>query len=1405
MEDFGEYRGNVAGSQHSGHVEEHQRRNTEPGNWSKVDTYETDGGRGRVYEEHGQYETGPKRVRYYRRNYTSSYSSGGPVGTVDVQKEMEKLHREIQSESRNVHHMSTAGFGEHQTSESTVFGHQAGHAQRLTSASLSDQDFVEKLRLAPTQSTFGTGSHSAYERHHEAGYVTKVHAVPTSASQVDTSYGRNSLRREEEQRRFNEFRQSEYADGHRSRVISNEMNHGDVGQNMYNQHAILTPGASSQASHFREEWSSSSHARESTGPHFTQQSQQDYRNQYGNRHNSYHSGQHQTHVSEQREAGYNSVHDVKPEKLVNGLLDLGQGADCAQETQQVQYRTQYHRNYKRGARFEEFPDSQQQQQSEDLTQQNQEFGQLQQEKGDDLSQQTGQFHDTQQALGKLEFGQQSEDLTQQTTGQLEFGSQSEDLTQQNEDLTQQTMGQLEIGSQQHQQHLEDLTQQNEDLTQQTTGNLEFGNKEEQQYQQHPGDFTQQNEDLTQQTTGKLEFGGQEQQQHQQHSGDFTQQNEDLHQETIGRLEFGNQEQQQNQQHSEDFTQQNEDLIQQRTGKLEFGNQEQQQHQQHLEDFTQQNEDLTQQTMGKLEFGQQTQQRRSSQRSIDSQRFEDLKQPESDDLHQQTTGKLEFGQQIQQQPYPQKPTRNQHLEDLTHSSEADDLTQHTGGKVEFGQQTENDGLPQQPIGSLEFGRRPQNPWTPYTNQHTNDFDRTRGKLEFGQRPHALHVPRYDPNVDSWTQQTSGHDDSTQQTGSHDDFTQQTGGHDDFTQQTGGFDDFTQQTGSHDDLTQQTGRHDDFTQQTGTHDDFAQQTGRHDDFTQQTSGHDDFTQQIGKLEFSGQQQHLPKLYQSNYPTDFRHQTEGSQFGQQQHTTYSHYSQLDRTGGLNQAEQQRVGKLEMGQQTQDYHPWAPSRNQAMEDLSENSEDLTQQVGKWEFGPYQRRPYRPYPTEESRQGEGDTQKQDNIPQMGFGQTSDQTVTSESQQGVHTDNVSRPKPAQKPKPRPRYSQPGQAQVYHRLDHNQNSEQHRQDNMQTVSKPTDQHTQTPETPEEGDTPVIDFSPSDVDIEVDNDDVLSEKIRGDQGQQTTTATTTDKPKDMGQQTQVNTFDMNRGHADHSNWLHKSNDATVGWQWHYTYHPSDLTNSELTPGYHPGYGYPVSVPSKPGTTQPADERPNYDQNSEQESRPVQPIDHGNQHRPPPVGVKTSRRRPSWYFQQNNQYMQHTRNDGQHNIHGQDLWAQEQSQNSGYQQQNQQGTDEVQKAKEVGQLGSAPRQMEDDDGNKETTQRTIRIEPRILEAFGGGPYDGVHNDEIYGRITPKPSATLPPINNEDPWNVRVKPIEPVEIAVETTTEAIMEATAATEIPTEMPPPTFWGRLGNRITTTFDRARERARGIFG
>ncbi|KAL6442620.1 hypothetical protein ACFW04_002626 [Cataglyphis niger] len=729
--------------------------------------------------------------------------------------------------------------------------------------------------------------------------------------------------------------------------------------------------------------------------------------------------------------------------------------------------------------------------------------------------------------------------------------------------------------------------------------------------QQSEDFTQHDEDFTQQTEGQLEFG--QQTVDDQHLNDFTEQSEQV-QQTQG---------------SNHFTQTND--------KVNFG-----QHivgDKHLDDLTQQNEQFTQETEDQLEFGQQT---------VDNQHLtqhnEQLMQQDYDDLSQQS-GKLEFGQQT---------VSNQHLENLKQQTEqfetarSDDYTQQTVGKLEFGQQTDDT----------------QQQTEPFVQRATRSEDvtqQTSGKLEFGQQ----------------TINNQHLEDSTQQI----------------------IDKLKLQ--STDKPTNPKNQHlEEFDSE---------------DFSQQTSGHDDFTQHtMGQLEFGQQQSNNPKIGQ--YSEDF---------------TQSNEDLTQHVGGFDDFTQQ--GRLEYGQQREQSQKFSwPGYN------TRHSEHFSHQDG-WNADDLSQQSYQ-YPSYSNNNEQLEWQS-------GMPQKMEQDFT---QQTNDDDRQFATKPAPKPKPRQRYQK-----------------------HDSISSHTDGT----------DTNLDDiFKPIEVNPEADIDN-LQEKA--DQYSSRLTHSRSDHRSNINAQSQTSSiFDNEKENMDRLHWLHKSNDATVGLQWHYTYHPSDLTNIESSHNsYYPHHNVNSMSQQMEDTQQ------------QQQSRPFD-------------------------FNQQETQDKHTFEDAhvsqtsqaQHNEYNQQLESFQQTETPHFDSQFNQNSEQT-------PLRVIPLQNLQQTSMQTTEQTEHKIESRILEAYGGGPYDASRNDDIYRRVRPNPSATLPPLAGEDPWDIREKPKETIPWTVAntlsvantpnvrdaTTTEKTEITTQITEDITVEAPPSFWSRLGHKITRTYDKAKEKAKEYFG
>ncbi|XP_043520703.1 tanabin-like isoform X4 [Frieseomelitta varia] len=1444
LEDLGQYSGNSqviqqgASNLNTQISRKPYDTNTQSGNWSSVNSYKTDGGRGRVFEEDGQYVSGAQKVRYYKRNYTSNYSSsdGIPIpevtktGIQDIQQEMEKFHKEI---GKGFNQMSTADvIGSSNIGQTYVNTHdlstdninsdnhrgQNSYRSSLSTAHTEEHhsSHITNDHLPyrnPYQNTYDGNSYGTHEKHEE--YVQKpinqlINPTSgyTSVLTGNSGYNRNTFSGSTLQQQADNFQQAEMLDAQQSRISQTQTFLDNLRNSAQSQSSAIHSSTSGVVPHYKEHWSAS-HIKETSIPqhsiditHTNQQSDQYTNNQYDNRHNLYQGMQQRdNYLHQSKESGFTSGKKTLLQKLVTGTDTV----DCDYNSHS---NTQYQTKYKRSAKYDKQDEVQTHSNfNDDFTQQTGEF--------DDLTQQTGEFDD-QQTSGKPEFNQESQ-LYQSWTPYT-ANQQSEHITQQTteyDDLTQQTSGKLEFGQQSQQfyqsskphntnQQLEDFTQKTEehnDFTQQTSRNLELGQELQQSNQswtthtanQQLGDFIQQIgefDDLTQQTSGKLEFGQQSQQFYQsskphntnQQLEDFTQktgEHNDFTQQISGNLELGQELQQSNQswtthtanQQLGDFIQQTgefDDLTQQTSGKLEFGEQSQQFSQpwklhidnQELDDLTQKTrDDLTERTSGKFEFGQQSQQdwiphTANQQLGLTQQtgKFDDLTQQtrEFDDLTQQTSRNHELQQESQKFYQLQKPhTSNQELDNLTEKTRKyDDLTQQTSGKVEFGQQSqqshqardlqstiqqledliqktkEPDNLAQQ---SFSQGtQQSHHSWNLHNTiqqlkdliqktRKSDDFtQQTSGKLEFGQQSQQFYQSSKPHNTNQQldlTQQTSGKLEFGQQLQQpHQPWISRTADQEieDFTQKTGELNDFTQQTSGNLELGEDSQFHQSQKLHTSNQelDDLTEKTRKYDDFTQKTSGKVEFGQQSQQShqawDLQSTIQQLEDLIKKTKESDnnaqqsFSHEHETTQQSHHSWNLHNTIQQLEdliqKTRKSDDFTQQTSGKLEFGQESQQFYqsekPYSVNQQLGSFTQKTESDDITQQsLGKLMFGQESEQSFSTWKPSLSQQSEIFVQPGDNLP----------------------------KPAEKPKPRSRYSRLGST-VNPQLP-NQN-----QKNINLTPENTDVYKLPPE----------------VTIEHDIGNDKNQNIRGDQGQ----------GKDISNNLKPQTGSSIYDNVDPVNWLHKSNDATVGLQWHYTYHPSDRRQ----------FVQQTEHKNKESLQQQSTQAQfsNLQQNFNQETQNKYIIENSqqeSQNYASEQGIK-SVRKPFRYIQQENKLVS-----------------------------NQQIT-------------------ENGNVKKDIETASSELKPRILEVYGGGQYDPTHSEDIYSGVTVNPSATLPPESNTDPWDIREIPITTTELTPPPLPVEPLDINDTTETPRRL---SVWSRIGHKITTTFDKAKEKAKNIFG
>ncbi|XP_020288291.1 uncharacterized protein LOC109856929 [Pseudomyrmex gracilis] len=520
-----------------------------------------------------------------------------------------------------------------------------------------------------------------------------------------------------------------------------------------------------------------------------------------------------------------------------------------------------------------------------------------------------------------------------------------------------------------------------------------------------------------------------------------------------------------------------------------------------------------------------------------------------------------------------------------------------------------------------------------------------------------------------------------------------------------------------------------------------TQQNEQFAEQTQGSNYFTQQTsGKLTF-GQQtvgEHQLEDLTQNSDEQFTQQTEGQlEFGQHsvgnQHL--EDFTQKNKQFD-NDFTQQTMGHIEFGRP--EIEDLTQQENEDLTQQTGGFDDFTQQTsGHHQSQEHQQRPsWSEYNTQHMGQFSQQTDWNANIlPHRRPSHTnepSDQWQLEQMSQQTdfdrdftqQTDHQSAPKPAPKPKPRPRYHQ--HAYIPSEKDTNI-------DNTYKLKVPIEVHSEPDIDTPEG-TSTSDYRRSQV--------VYSHNPG------------------------TSVYNNGEENLDRLHWIHKSNDASVGLQWHYTYHPSDLINVEGT-----YYGPNINPTSQ--HTQETQQQSNQFDFSQQETQDKHVFEQNQQ-----LG--------------SSQQIETSHSENQFNQNSEEIPARV------IPLQNSQRTTELEK------------QRVQVAGQTEEPQ----IEPRILQAFGGGPYDPSHTDDTYSKVTINPSATLPPIYIDDPWDIREKPREMIPWVVahtmstentpkpiDTTTPVVETTTPITETTTG----SFWNKLGRRLTVTYGKAKEKAKEIFG
>lgn len=1287
----GGYQDHAALVQGSTNLNEHDY--ARPGNWTERNQYNTDGGRGKVHEERGQYLDGSKRIRYYKKNFTSGYGTVDGLTDLSGQSRYDSLHipsSQIQhlesqvgahelgqtitkeSEYSRVHSQQSSMRIGGKSERLEDFGEYGGHSQHgvnvqtIETATPQNWNRVDSYRtdggrgqVFEEEGQYVTGPKQGhyYRKNYTSSYSA---SSDTAGALANLNQLHNELQRNV-QEELDKFRQEFH---HQTTGLTQEAVHSFHGndlqtaesENTYRHQQLsgyhrVYPSTGTVRHHTDQQQQTETFA--DTG---TQQSVHPIANTHGQTESQRTYQSHETYVSRAHPVPQPSPHlsPSYPVQVTGGNYQTAQsyshsgGHRHVDEVQREisgahQNRLFTERVYNPNPTYTSvYPgrrDETRHYQEEQWQSSSSHGGNLTPERSTDLagSHGTGSSRINydrdayNEHRGRYHSSAQGYDSHVGSSYSSGYGiSSGQKLVAPGSSLN--------LGQTAHSTHGADCTEEtHQQYQRETSYHRKYKRDDRHVLQDQKFEPDSEKLDLTHASDQQVK--------------DFMQHDEELTQQTEDQLEFG--QQTDDDQYPHDFTQQSEQfaqesdhLAQQMSDKLNFG--QQIVGDRRLEDLTQQNERFTQGTEGQLEFGQQT--------FSDQQHNRQFMQQESNDQTQQT-GKLEFDQQI---------VGNQRLEDFTQQNE-----QKTEGQLEFGQQTFNDH------------HLTQN----FMPQDYEDLTQQSAKLEFD---HQTVGNQQAENLKQQTEQL------------------ETAGFDDYTQQVGKLE-FGQQSVNDQhliDSVNKPGNPKNQRLEEFNSEEFPQQE-RHDDFTQQTTG---------QLEFGSSN---PKI--DHHSQDFTQNEDLTQ-------------QMGGFGNFPPSEH-----LEWSREQSQKPNWPGYDTQHPEHYSQqndwNADDLSQQSAQ----------YPSYDNDNNKQAEW---------QVDMSQQTQQDFTH---QQTDDDQQLARKPAPKPKPRPRYQQHDSTILSHTDEANAN--------LDDIFEPIEVNPET--------------DPS-------NFQVIPTQYSGRLTYPRSERHRSDIPSQNPRST---VFDNEKENMDRLHWVHKSNDATVGLQWHYTYHPSDLTNIEGSQNsYYPHHNINSQQQAEDDTQQQQQSR--LFDFSQQKTEDQQTDLSEDTHVPQTSQVQRNQR-------------------------DQQLGLFQQADTSHFGQFNQNS--------EQASFGVIPLQNQQQIANSQTTEQTEhnKMESRILEAYGGGPYDASRNDDIYRRVRPNPSATLPPLpGDEDPWDIREKPREmliPWTVAnslpiastsdntATTTTEKTEITTQTMEGTTMEAPPSFWSRLGHKITRTYDKAKEKAKEYFG
>ncbi|XP_066599242.1 uncharacterized protein DDB_G0290301-like isoform X2 [Prorops nasuta] len=734
---------------------------------------------GQVYEEQGQYVTGPRRVHYYKKNYSSSYTSSNiPASITNIpinvatspdnissggrsyihssieqnRRESDNLNRELGQvlspsgraidSNQQIHenlqvseelsrvHNSGARYANSYNQETgrrdINYGQQASQNLYRSPSNINVSDRVlQTTNVQPAGVVYGPEKHNS-ERH--VVYRSGSHQTIQAPQYVHVPIvGRNAPyqinERLTEQQRLEEFRRAEALKSSQTQGYMNSNIDQSTHTGYYNQ-----PNSRSQVSQYHEEYSATSHTKGSILPHQTIDSSQ------VRHHHSRNQNQH-SYVSQANQPSHNAAYTASSSKQFStgaigmdqvaggasiGAIDLGQiaqGTDCTQSQtiEKEEYAANYHRFKRNSKNSEEYSPLSQYHQHTN-THTSLESSNKSAEKN------LHQEHIRNNDLAQVPDGFKHKLKTNQYKSNEKHLNNPYTLLNKNdkhENFNQEVEG--------HHQ-LEELKIHphpfKSDLSQQSIGFLELDKKTD--YSHFPytsSTGNQELDDLRKQTTVYHEL-----EQKAQTPWDRTPMEnlykENKNQQTMETLEFG----QQTQTPWDRFPKENHqiDNTNQRTiESLQFG-------QQILSPWDRipvenhQRDNKNQQIVESLELGQVTQ---APWGKISVENHQK-------DTNQQTVESLESGQQVQS-PWDRIPVENH---------QNDNANQQTIESLQFGQQTQSswgripvenhqkDNKNQQIVESLELGQVTQVPWDKISveNHQKDTNQQTVESLEFGQQ-------------------------------------------------------------------------------------------------------------------------------------------------------------------------------------------------------------------------------------------------------------------------------------------------------------------------------------------------------------------------------------------------------------------------------------------------------------------------------------------------------------------------------------------------------------------------------------------------------------------------------------------------------------------------------------------------